>query len=52
MLGYMRTWSAAQRYLREKGIDPTEIFAVELKDRWGRDQREVCWPITLKLGKK
>jgi SAM-dependent methyltransferase len=52
MLGYMRTWSASQRYLRANGTDPTELFADELKRRWGPGQREVCWPLTLKVGKK
>ncbi len=52
MLGYMRTWSASQRYLQANGIDPVAEFEDELNTRWGSGRREVLWPITLKAGRK
>lgn len=52
MLGYMRTWSASQRYMRENGNDPIAKFEVELMQRWGSGEREVCWPFELKVRQK
>ena len=52
MLDYMRTWSASQRYLDDKGADPTAHFANELRAAWGDDRHTVRWPITLRMGRK
>ncbi len=52
ILGYMRTWSAAQRYLEAKGTDPTSLYADALAAAWGKGARIVTWPITLKVGRK
>ncbi len=52
MLGYMRTWSASQRYLQEQGIDPTRLYSDELEAAWGTGARIVQWPITLKVRRK
>jgi SAM-dependent methyltransferase len=52
MLGYMRTWSAAQRYMREHGADPVSKHEAELVRRWGAGARDVCWPFELKISRK
>lgn len=52
MLDYMRTWSASQRYMDDKGADPTAKRADELRARWGSDRRTVRWPITLRVGRR
>ena len=52
MLGYLRTWSAAQRYREQTGDDITAMFASELEAAWGSGRREVRWPITLTLGRR
>ncbi len=52
MLGYMRTWSATQRYISERGDDPTMGFCAELAAAWGSARRTVKWPITLRAGRK
>ena len=51
MLGYLRTWSASQRCLRDQGRDPVESIAERLREAWGRGEREVRWPLALKLGR-
>jgi ubiquinone/menaquinone biosynthesis C-methylase UbiE len=51
MLGYMRTWSASQRYLAASGKESTAPWTDELQQRWGSGAREVKWPITLRVGK-
>ena len=52
MLGYIRTWSASQRYLAASGKESTALWDDELRQRWGPDARMVSWPITLKAGIK
>lgn len=52
ILGYMRTWSASQRYMDVNGADPTLIHADELGAAWGAERRPVLWPITLKVGRR
>jgi SAM-dependent methyltransferase len=51
MLGYLRTWSASQRYLHEKGVDPVDSAEELLRAFWGPGTREVRWPIALKIGR-
>ena len=51
MLGYLRTWSACQRYLRERGDDPVELIEDELHGAWGKAPRTVRWPLTLKVAR-
>jgi len=52
ILGYMRTWSATQRFIADKGMDPTLAHADELCAVWGAARRTVSWPITLRAGRK
>ena len=51
MLGYLRTWSASQRYLKEQGSDPVMLIEDRLSVVWGGESREVCWPLNLKIGR-
>lgn len=50
-LGYLRTWSAVERYQRERGADPVAPFAVELGSLWGTGERLVRWPLSGRLGR-
>ena len=52
MLGYIRTWSASQRYLATSGKESTTLWEEPLRQRWGAGARTVSWPITLRAGKK
>jgi len=51
MLGYLRTWSACQRYLRERDRDPVDQIEDAVRILWGRGAREVRWPIAMKIGR-
>jgi SAM-dependent methyltransferase len=51
MLGYLRTWSACQRHLRERGVDPVDAAEEPLRACWGERSREVRWPIAMKIGR-
>lgn len=52
MLGYMRSWSASQRYIKDNGTDPTKEYEGELAAIWGEAARWVSWPLTLRVGRK
>ncbi|HEY0005233.1 MAG TPA: class I SAM-dependent methyltransferase [Pyrinomonadaceae bacterium] len=54
LLGYLRTWSATQRFIKERGFDPvTEGLADELLALWGEPERRqlVRWPLHLRVGR-
>jgi SAM-dependent methyltransferase len=52
MLGYFRTWSASQRYMKEHRADPVATIESDLRLAWGPQRREVRWPLSLRLGRK
>ena len=49
----MRSWSATQRYLRERGEDPVALVEAELGAAWGDPAapREVRWQFHLRCGR-
>lgn len=51
-LGYLTTWSATQKYIREKGHNPVEDLTGKLKRLWHPDvTKKVVFPIFMKLGR-
>ena len=50
---YLRTWSGAQRYLRETGSDPIVEAAPELAAAWGDPARRrlVRFPLFMRVGR-
>jgi SAM-dependent methyltransferase len=54
LVGYLRSWSATQRFIAAKGADPLEQITDELRGAWGNPQqaRSVIWPLTLRVGVK
>jgi SAM-dependent methyltransferase len=52
LLGYLRTWSATQRYIKAHGVDPVVPLAGELVRLWGPPEqpRPVRWPVGLRVG--
>ena len=54
LVGYLRTWSATQRFIAAKGTDPLDQIIDELRRAWGNPQqaRSVLWPLILHLGVK
>lgn len=53
LLGYFRTWSATNRYLKEQGRDPVEPLGKALAGLWGEatTPRQITWPLSLRLGR-
>lgn len=51
--GYLRTWSATQHYIQDRGTDPVVQVLEELQSLWGPRQqtKTVRWPLTLKIGR-
>lgn len=52
LLGYLRTWSAVQRYERQHGIDPLLQLEPGLRQLWGDAKRTrfVHWPLHFLAG--
>jgi SAM-dependent methyltransferase len=51
-LGYLRSWSAVQRFIAANSHDPVEDIAPALRRAWGRAgaQRTVRWPLRMRVG--
>lgn len=54
LLGYIRTWSATQRFLDAVGHDPVAGLEAELADHWGEPgaARSIRWPLSLRVGRR
>lgn len=52
LTGYLRTTSAQQRYVAEKGVDPVEALEGQLAPHWPDGARHrVTWPVTVRAGR-
>jgi ubiquinone/menaquinone biosynthesis C-methylase UbiE len=51
LLGYLRTWSATQRFMAAEKRDPLETVEQPLLEAWGHKVRRVVWPLTVKVGR-
>jgi SAM-dependent methyltransferase len=54
VVGYLRTWSATQRYEAARGHDPLDLVREELQAAWGPPQRVRAfrWDLDLRIGRK
>ena len=54
LTGYLRSWSASQRYIEEKKRDPIAEIADDLRAAWGEPDhpRKIVWSLTLRIGVK
>jgi ubiquinone/menaquinone biosynthesis C-methylase UbiE len=54
LCGYLRSWSASQRFIAQKNRDPIDEIADDLRAAWGEldQQRKIVWPLTLRVGVK
>jgi SAM-dependent methyltransferase len=54
LVGYLRSWSATQRFIAANDRDPLAEIADELRAAWGdpNQTRRVVWPLTLRVGLK
>ncbi len=52
VLGYLRTWSATQRYVQDRGRDPVAEAEPDFAAAWGDPsvRRTVQWPLRLRCG--
>jgi len=52
LLGYLRSWSATQRFIETRGFDPVPNFANELSGVWRVPEEEklVRWPLRIRVG--
>jgi hypothetical protein len=54
LVGYLRSWSATQRFIAANNRDPLEKITDQLRAAWGeaKKTRRVIWPLTLRVGIK
>jgi SAM-dependent methyltransferase len=50
--GYLRTWSATQKFIAARGFDPVDSLMEELGAVWNNPEqvREIKWPLHLRVG--
>ena len=53
LLGYLRTWSATQRFIAAEGYDPVDLIEPDLAGAWGNapEVRSALWPLTIRVGR-
>jgi SAM-dependent methyltransferase len=54
LLGYLRTWSATQRFRESQGRDPVDQLSREIEGFWGAPTslRKIRWPLSLRVGRR
>ncbi len=54
LLGYIESWSAVQRCIKERGQSPMPQLESELQEIWGDPDapKTIRWPLTVKAGRK
>jgi len=53
LTGYLRTWSATQRFMAANQRDPLKKVEEDLRSAWGdaEQRRRVVWPLTVRVGR-
>ncbi|HWM25674.1 MAG TPA: class I SAM-dependent methyltransferase [Chthoniobacterales bacterium] len=53
LVGYLRTWSATQRFMAANQCDPLKGVEEDLRAAWGdaEQSRRVVWPLTVLVGR-
>ena len=53
LTGYLRTWSATQRFMAGNQRDPLKDVEEDLRSAWGDagQPRRVIWPLTVRVGR-
>lgn len=54
VLGYLRTWSATQKFIAARGFDPVDGVAREILRLWPKseERKRVAWPLALRVGRR
>lgn len=51
LTGYLETWSATQHYKNANGSDPVDLIREALKKSWEAGDKQVFFPLLLRIGK-
>jgi ubiquinone/menaquinone biosynthesis C-methylase UbiE len=53
LLGYVSSWSATARYIKDRGVDPVPQLRSLLRPNWGEAEqlRAVKWPMSLRAAR-
>lgn len=53
MLGFIKSWSGTQQYIKEKSEDPVNLIIDDLKQAWGDSEgpHELRWPLFVKVSR-
>ena len=53
LIGYLKTWSAVQRFKEKHKTDPVKAFAQDLNREWGNPEEEkpIQWPLNMRVGR-
>jgi ubiquinone/menaquinone biosynthesis C-methylase UbiE len=53
LIGYLRTWSATQRFMAANQRDPLKDVEEDLRSAWGDvdQRRRVAWPLTVRVAR-
>ncbi|MCZ7582328.1 MAG: hypothetical protein M5R36_02770 [Deltaproteobacteria bacterium] len=51
--GYLRSWSATQRFIGDRGFDPVPDLIARAAPHWGEPGavRRIRWPLTVRAGR-
>jgi SAM-dependent methyltransferase len=51
LTGYLETWSATQHYIKKNNQNPIHLIREELKQSWEQGNKQVVFPLLLRIGK-
>ncbi len=51
LVGYLETWSATQHYKDKNNSNPIDLIRDELRDSWQRGNKQVKFPLLIRVGK-
>lgn len=51
LTGYLETWSATQHYKDRNHSNPVDLIRDELRDSWERGDKQVRFPLLIRIGK-
>jgi SAM-dependent methyltransferase len=54
LMGYLRSWSATNRYVKAHGLDPVVDVESQMRAAWGSPETThvIRWPVTLRVGRQ
>jgi SAM-dependent methyltransferase len=51
LTGYINTWSAVKHFAAQNGYNPTGKLESEIEPLWDKEEKEVAFPLLLRIGK-